>query len=229
MRLSQRALVLPLAALAALWMAQLHAASFDCEKATRPVEKLICENGQIGTLDEHLDRYYRAARTTLERGGECLRTQQREWLRTVRDQCADTECLQRVYLARLAQLDALQPGATAIQNIELPRGPQLIAILPPAEDEIAAPRTHDAQRVELRGRIVDAVETGYGFELHDERGVNYLLRPLMFIEAMDAAMLSTAAKEAQTIFLVQGFLNEEEPSALDVSRCAFIYRVPAPQ
>jgi uncharacterized protein len=203
-----------------------HAASFDCVKAATPVEKLICQDEQTSLLDEYLGRYYRAAREALGRGADCLRADQREWLKTVRNRCADTECLRRAYLERLALLDGLQPGATAIEDVELPAGPQLLWILAPAEDEIAAPRNTDARPVELRGRIVDEVETGDGFVLRDERNESVLVRALMFLEPEDAERLGAAAKEHAAEFLVRGFIQTNEgSSAIDESRCAYLYRL----
>src|SRR5690606_35134836 len=130
-----------------------HAASFDCSKASSRQVKLICEDAELSTLDEHLARYYQAARTVLGRGGECLKTEQREWLAKVRSGCSDGDCLPSVYLARLRELDGLQPGATAIQDMELPRGRQMSGILAPAADEVAAPRTSASAPVEVSGRI----------------------------------------------------------------------------
>jgi uncharacterized protein len=210
---------------ALLPLAAASAASFDCAKAATSVERAICQDEQVSVLDEYLARYYSAARKALGRGATCLRADQREWLKSVRDRCADSECLRRAYLERLALLDGLQPGATAIQDIELPVGPQLSWILAPAEDEIAAPRNTDAKPVEIRGRIVDEVEAGDGFVLRDERDEPVLLRALMFIGPEDAERLGAAAKE-DAEFLVRGFVQVDDgASAIDESRCAYVYRL----
>jgi uncharacterized protein len=210
---------------ALLPLAAANAASFDCAKAATLVERAICQDEQVSVLDEYLGRYYSAARKSVGRGASCLRADQREWLRSVRDRCADSECLRRAYLERLALLDGLQPGATAIQDVELPVGPQLFWVLAPVEDEIAAPRSTDAKPVEIRGRIVDELETGDGFVLRDERNEPVLLRALMFIEPEDAERLSAAAKE-DAEFLVRGFVQSDDgTSAIDESRCAYVYRL----
>jgi uncharacterized protein len=217
-----------LSSLAALPTSPSHAASFDCTKASRPAEKLICQDSEISTLDEYLDRYFRAAGIALGRGVECLRAEQLEWLSQVRNRCPDRDCLRRVYLERLSQLDGLQPGATTLRNIDLPEGPQLFGILPPAEDEIAAPRDTDSRPAEIRGSIIDDVESGDGFVLQDGQGKSFLLRPLMFLEPEDATLLGAAAKETQSTFLVRGFLVEDDESSLafDVSRCTYVFRLP---
>jgi hypothetical protein len=143
----------------------------------------------------------------------------------VRNGCDNRDCLRRVYLERLAELDGLQPGATALQTIELPHGRQLVGILAPAEDEVAAPRSSTSTAVEIRGHIVDDIETGDGFVLRAADGNSYLLRPLMFLEPEDASLLTAAAQQAQSEYFVKGFLESAEES-FDVSWCVYIYRLP---
>jgi uncharacterized protein len=219
---------LPVVALCVLPnMAGLRAASFDCAKANGRVEELICKDAEVSSLDDYLAQYYRAARAALGRGGDCLKTEQREWIAKTRGRCTDQDCLRRVYLARLAELDGLQPGATTIQNIELPQSARLVGVLAPAEDEVAAPRTSTSARVEISGQIIDEVEAGDGFVLRDDRNKKYLLRPLMFIQPEDANLLAMAAREREPKYLVRGFLEDgEQSSSLDVSRCAYVYKLP---
>ena len=121
-----------------------HAASFDCAKAATPTEKLICSNQRISDLDEYLGRYYQTARAEVGRGGQCLAPNQRDWLRTVRNVCKDAACLERVYLNRLAELDPLQIGATALKNENLPDVKALVWAIGPELDKVAAPppKTH---------------------------------------------------------------------------------------
>ena len=116
------------------------AASFDCKLAKTDTEKAICANEEVSTLDEYLGRYYAAARDTLKSADKCLVTDQRIWIREKRNPCKDAACLRAAYLERLAVLDPLQPGATAIRNIELPKVWALVWIVPPAADTVAAPR-----------------------------------------------------------------------------------------
>ena len=130
-----------LAALAlALAVPTLQAASFPCAKATTTVEKAICASSELSALDEDLARYYAAGREGLRHAEGCLVSDQRAWIRSVRDGCKDAACLRDAYLGRLAALHAIQPGATSLRNIELPRMPSLVWIVPPAADQVAAPR-----------------------------------------------------------------------------------------
>src|SRR6185503_5583366 len=83
-------------------------ASFACDLARSTAEKAICGDPELSTLDEHLGRYYSAARSVLKSADSCLVSDQRNWLRARRDACSDAGCLRQVYLQRLAELDPLQ-------------------------------------------------------------------------------------------------------------------------
>ena len=84
------------------------AASFDCAKARTHVDKAICGDAKLSDLDEYLGRYYEAARIALSDGADCLRDDQRRWIRVARNPCgANVACLTKAYLERLATLDGL--------------------------------------------------------------------------------------------------------------------------
>lgn len=78
------------------------AASFDCSKASTPIEKTICGSKRLSALDDELAATYAAARKS---GGEKVRQSQRKWLAETRAECEDyDECLEQVYLTRIATL-----------------------------------------------------------------------------------------------------------------------------
>lgn len=82
------------------------AASFDCEQARTPVEKLICADPQLEDLDVALSEAYAAAQKELpsaEAGR--LRQEQLGWLRQTRNRCADAACLTQAYKTRINALD----------------------------------------------------------------------------------------------------------------------------
>lgn len=204
------------------------AASFACENATTRIEKLICAEPRLSELDEYLGRYYAAARPQLGSASACLVTNQRAWLRTVRNACADAACLERAYLARLAELDPLQPGATALRNVKLPRVKALVWIVPPAEDEVAAPRVAGRPPLVVAGQLRNEVTDGDGYVLEDEAGAKYVLLALMFIDAASGVALETLAGEESARFEARG---EREPSSDGVahfahSACKYLYRLP---
>lgn len=133
------------------------AQSFDCAKAQTRIEKMVCADRAIADLDEYLGRYYAAARAEIPGATACLQSDQAQWLKSTRDACADGACLKTAYLARLAELDALQPGATALKNVTLPPAPALVWVVPPASDKVAAPPNPKAKPYEAIGTLIDDI------------------------------------------------------------------------
>lgn len=200
--------------------------SFDCAKAQTRVEKLICNDAGLRELDEHLDRYYEAGRAAVERAASCLQSDQAQWLKTIRNQCADASCLKAAYLDRLGELDALQPGATAIRNIALPGVPSLAWIIAPASDTVAAPPNSKAKPFEATGVIVDEVSGGDGFMLVTRDGQKVPLVLLMFMEGNTPPLLSALAKETSATFRARGYAaGDSSRRFFEPSRCTFIYRI----
>src|SRR5688572_12789301 len=139
-------------------------AGFDCTQAANAIERSICADPRVSELDEYLARYYAGARTAVKAGAACLQADQQEWLRQ-RNRCADRNCLENAYLDRLAELDALQPGVTALKNLQLPERSGLAWIIAPAADKVAAPPNPKAVPEELAGVLLDEVAGGDGFVL----------------------------------------------------------------
>jgi len=82
----------------------IHAASFDCNRATTLVEKLVCADQGLSELDETLSGIYRKVlRSTPDPEG--LKREQAKWLREVRDLCRDSTCLEKECRNRLAVLE----------------------------------------------------------------------------------------------------------------------------
>jgi uncharacterized protein len=212
--------------LALTWSAGAGAASFACEKAQSRIEKAICADAEVSQLDEYLGRYYAAARETLRESADCLRADQTQWLR-MRNACADAACLRKVYLERLAVLHPLQPGVTALKNVELPRVPSLAWIIPPAQDNVAAPPKPNAQPLEVRGELYDDVAQGDGFVLRGAQG-STLLVMLMFLDGATASQLSVLAKMPDNKFLARGHAAANSGGRIyyEPSRCVFLYRLP---
>lgn len=206
------------------------AASFDCALAKTETEKAICANEEVSNLDEYLGRYYAAARDTLKSADKCLVTDQRIWLREKRNPCKDAACLRAAYLERLAVLDPLQPGATAIRDIELPETWALVWIVPPAADTVAAPPAPKmARSLRLRGTIVnDIANGGDGYFVRASDGKKVLFLPAMFIEPPTADALDSLIKIGGE-YELRG--NEEKSADGSVhfapSRCIYIRRIPA--
>ena len=182
---------------------------------------------RLSTLDEHLARYYQAARAALQGAVQCLASDQRQWLSSVRNACADAGCLKKVYLERLSELDGLQPGASALKNVALPRVPTLVWIIPAAGDQVAAPPKPNARPLVVRGELFDDLSQGDGFLLRGAQG-STLLAMLMFLEGDTAQQLSVLAKVPNAVYLARGYAATDASGKIyyEPSRCVFLYRLP---
>jgi uncharacterized protein len=204
------------------------AASFDCALAKTGIEKAICGNDELSTLDEYLGRYYAAARETLKPAEKCLITDQRTWIRTKRNPCKDAACLRTAYLERLASLDPLQPGATAIRDIELPATRALAWIIQPAADTEAAPASKKPSPLVARGSIVNEIEGGGdGYAVAKSDGKSVLFLPAMFIEPATADILESLIKTGGN-YELRGIAEHSSDGSAHFApgHCVFIWRLP---
>jgi len=80
-----------------------YSASFNCAKASTWAEKAICSDPQLSNLDGLLMDSYNKALSG-ESHGDALKTTQREWLKSVRNECKDAACLKQTYTSRIAEL-----------------------------------------------------------------------------------------------------------------------------
>jgi uncharacterized protein len=83
-----------------------HAASFDCDKKLSAIEESICEDQELSELDEILMRTYKLV-LPISPNKDALRKGQRQWLTTVRNRCTSSDCLLKVYSARVQALEAI--------------------------------------------------------------------------------------------------------------------------
>lgn len=79
------------------------AASFDCKKASSTVEKLICSNPDLSTVDEILSTEFKIALSS-NHAPELIKARQLDWLKNERAICTEVTCLQKVYANRIAEL-----------------------------------------------------------------------------------------------------------------------------
>ena len=103
---------LALLAMAAL-CSSVQAASFECTKAGTKVEEIICANKWLSNLDSQLATAYQLAvnnASPVKRPS--LISEQRGWLKTVRDKCGDADCLIRAYTSRLRALTLITTGTS---------------------------------------------------------------------------------------------------------------------
>lgn len=85
------------------------AQSFDCSKARTSVEKMICADRELSTLDEELARAFGDARKQVD----AAVIGQVTWLREVRNRCATVACLKETYRSRIVFLRKVRPPRAA--------------------------------------------------------------------------------------------------------------------
>ena len=79
------------------------APSFNCAKASTQVERLICGDRELATLDVELNQLYKKAMDS-EKDNEGLKASQIEWRKSSRNKCEDKECLVTAYKQRNSEL-----------------------------------------------------------------------------------------------------------------------------
>lgn len=101
--------------------------SFDCEKAAKHAEKLICEDSALAALDREVARLYRLAseETNATPGFEELLDGQRRWL-AERNTCFDAECLAEMHVRRVHRLRHDYPAARQPGNASRSAGPYVL-------------------------------------------------------------------------------------------------------
>jgi uncharacterized protein len=98
-------------------------ASFDCNKARTPVEKAICADPHLSSLDGRLARAYGAA---LEKAGDdemALRQDQRDWLRALNAGCTGSgigACIEKRETERIQMLSSGAAMAAARAKVPPP-------------------------------------------------------------------------------------------------------------
>ena len=92
----------------------LHSASFDCSKAHRGYEALICANPALSSGDETLNAVYRKTQAALSLVGtekeskkaiKHLQDEEKDWLKKHLSKCSDANCIQFEYESRIATLE----------------------------------------------------------------------------------------------------------------------------
>ena len=79
------------------------AAGFDCGKARKPVEKMICADPALSRQDDELVAAYRLALDkSVSRAA--VKEWQRHWLASGRGECQDAACLRQAYQDHLQEL-----------------------------------------------------------------------------------------------------------------------------
>jgi len=79
-------------------------ASFDCGKASKKVEKMICSDTALSLLDEQLGEAYQEALASSPKPA-IVKAEQKTWIHTERNLCQNAGCLQLTYRQRIFALN----------------------------------------------------------------------------------------------------------------------------
>lgn len=83
-----------------------HAVSFVCNKNSSFVERSICSDPALSSLDDALNFAYKKALAT-RRDTTSLKLSQRNWLNSERNKCEDLVCINQAYTDRLSEINRL--------------------------------------------------------------------------------------------------------------------------
>lgn len=89
---------------------RIHAAGFDCTKAETKVELAICSKDELSDLDSQMKQSYDSTLANTK-DTNSLKTEQKQWLKNIRNNCSNSDCLINVYRKRIAELDRINETA----------------------------------------------------------------------------------------------------------------------
>jgi uncharacterized protein YecT (DUF1311 family) len=99
------------------------AASFDCSKARSDVEKVICKDADISSLDDKLQHSYETALGSVRASFKPeLTKEQRDWVIYIRNICQDAACLNKAYASRIAVLARKEESIVDETSCQVPSG-----------------------------------------------------------------------------------------------------------
>lgn len=80
--------------------------SFDCAKARTIQESLICSNSNLAALDAEMAELY-IRKINLSSNLDSIQNSQKDWIKNMRNNCSDEQCLSKSYKLRIEELNAL--------------------------------------------------------------------------------------------------------------------------
>jgi uncharacterized protein len=144
-----------------------HAASFDCQQATTPVETTICNDARLSQLDAEMGRALDAALDRFPSAKDQLLSEQRAWL-SLRDSicsASDVACLRSMTQQRLHALSLLRdmeaPGAQRSNAAEWSGIPAAVLEAHRSESECEEPSSERLREIEPITAQLDATTELY--------------------------------------------------------------------
>lgn len=147
------AMLLAVGIAAGVFAPEARAAGFDCSKASTVVEKAICGDPKLSSLDEELSVVYsKGLSSAVDR--DAMKAEQRRWLTQVRNKCVDTLCLEEAYRVRFAEIGERVP--VAVEPVQ-PTAQEPVATAPAETPPASAPVAEPAAEVRHEAAPVTVV------------------------------------------------------------------------
>ncbi len=86
---------------------QIHAAGFDCDKAKTKIELTICEKSELSDLDSQMMQLYDSTLANAK-SINLLKSDQKLWLKNIRNNCPNSDCLISMYHKRIEELESVK-------------------------------------------------------------------------------------------------------------------------
>jgi uncharacterized protein len=135
-------------------MSSAGAATFDCNKASTFVEKAICSDSRLTSMDDQLGHLYKDA-LAASSNSAALKAEQRAWLSS-RDQCKDSDCIMKAYADRISTLTAMSSPAKSgdfTGTYKAANGDVLVQQTPDGRIKFAISATWKANVGEVSGEV----------------------------------------------------------------------------
>ena len=184
-----------------------NAASFDCNKASRPVERMICSDPELSKLDEAMVVAFRNA-IGAAADSSTVRAEQRGWIVDSRNKCDTAACLKQAYQSRIALLKG-----------EIPQDKRLTfegTVLTPDESHGLISGEGDSVSLTfdrtsaIGGRVLETCKTDDRCKIDAIVGMDHAIKdvlsvqklpPLMFIAQTQDYWLRTPKEQKDQILL----------------------------
>jgi hypothetical protein len=121
---------------------------------------------------------------------------------------------------------SVQPGVSALKERPWPAVSPLVWMVPPAADQVAAPRHTPTVPLSLSGRIVNDIADGDGLVLMTEAGVKHVLIPSMLLDEPSHTELIGLSRMAGARYTLIGRADVQgrSPKAFAAGHCIAVYR-----
>jgi uncharacterized protein len=215
MNRSHFAVMLVITATASLMaIGESHAASFDCHETTRPIDKTICDDPTLNSLDSQLDAAYLGA---IDRSNDPphVKEIQRSWLKD-RDACADAKCMAAAYSKQIRLLSAISDQPPICNG--------------PSTPEVDACAREYFRRADLElARYVAAVRKRLKSEAEEDTNDEFATKALAQFEVSQVAWESYRKAECDAYYewwsggTIRGFMGESCMTSITKARSLAIW------